>query len=171
MRDEYKRIIITGLPGSGKTTMAKMLLIDYNENDDNFQINREYAFVHGDEILPCNIVKVCRVLDKFVAEHFCIADLMAKELIPPVDLAILLDITEEVCGERIKNRNNHQVHVPFTLQELQEKLTESLTILSDKGIPIIRIDENDEDCISQHKLIGAQLFNFLLGRGCCKINN
>ncbi len=172
MTFKYPRIAITGLPGSGKTTLAKLLLVDCNKRCNVYTVNREYAFVHGDEILPDNIVKVCRVLDKFIAEHFCIADLMAKELLPPVDLIVVLDIPEDVCRGRIKLRGNHQVQTPLSFQILKKEMFNNLKTLSDKGVTIISISEQDEAFINQQKLTGLELMNYLLENGkLLKINS
>ena len=165
MINKYPRIAITGLPGSGKTTLAKLLLVDCDKRCSVYTVNREYAFVHGDEILPGNIVKVCRVLDKFIAEHFCIADLMAKELLPPVDLIVVLDIPEDICKGRIKLRGNHQVQTPLSFQMLKKEMFDSLKLLSKKGVTIISVSEQDETFIHQQKLIGLELMNYLLKNG------
>ena len=172
MINKYPRIAITGLPGSGKTTLAKLLLVNRDKRCNVYIVNRDYAFVHGDEILPNNIVKVCRVLDKFVAEHFCIADLMAKELLPPIDLIVMLDIPEDICRERIKLRGSHQVQTPLSFQMLRKEMLDSLKLLSDKGVTIVSINEQDETFIHQQKLIGLELMNYLLENGkLLKIDN
>ena len=165
MTFKYPRIAIAGLPGSGKTTLAKLLLVDYDKGHNTYTINRDFAFVHGDEILPANIVKVCKVLDKFIAEHFCIADLMAKELLPPVDLIVVLDIPEDICRGRIKLRGNHQVQTPLSFQMLKKEMFNNLKTLFDKGVPIISISEQDESFINQQKLTGSELMNYLLENG------
>lgn len=172
MINKYPRIAITGLPGSGKTTLAKLLLVNRDKRCNVYIVNRDYAFVHGDEILPHNIVKVCRVLDKFIVEHFCIADLMVKEPLPPVDLIVVLDIPEELCRERIKVRGNHQVQTPLSFQMLKKEMFNNLKTLSDKGVTIISISEQDETFIHQQKLTGLELMNYLLENGkLLKIDN
>ncbi|MBO5605481.1 MAG: hypothetical protein J5915_08860, partial [Acidaminococcaceae bacterium] len=103
--------------------------VDYEKGHNSYTMNKEYAFVQGDEILPGNIVKVCKLIDNYIAEHFCIAALLAKENVPPVDLIIVLDIPEVICRNRIKLRGNHQVQMPLSFQTAKEKMSVSLKAL------------------------------------------
>jgi len=154
----YKKIVIVGLPGSGKTSLACALVTE--RINDKFARNKKYAYISGDHLFARNIIKVMSVVDLYVAEHMSLAaklldnNSIARSL---ADIILFLDIPIDICLARITLRENHNVESKLSMAELYNQLKCSVKLLKEREIPVIRVGVEHEKHISEGNLVGVEL--------------
>lgn len=123
----HKKILITGISGSGKSTIANALKeageqsIDLEEIPDLFTMyhkdsrqpvmteyeNHDLAWVQNVE-WTCDVQELKEILHQPTAAHFYAGSAdNIHELIPLFDLVILLQIDEQTFRDRLSNRTNN----------------------------------------------------------------
>ena len=155
------RLGITGLPGAGKTSLSWRLAPRICAENDKHEI----ALIHGDSVLPQNIVSICSVLDRFIVEHICLAQICEKSDVKFIDRLIFLDISPEECQMRCNNRKQHEVGVE-SFEELYEEIYFSIDRLAKaQGILLCRIDQRQQEYILQYDVKGIELVRYLFPGG------
>ena len=150
------RLGITGLPGSGKTSLAYRLAPKISD-----ETIRGIALIQGDSVLTQNILPICKMLDRFVVEHICLAQICARSREQFLEAIVFLDISPAECKLRCNQRKNHDVGV-VSFEELYCEIYASIAQLTDnqKMVSCI-INGAQQDHILEYDLTGVDLMRFL----------
>lgn len=156
-----KRLAIVGLPGSGKTTIARALLVDYDADNESFSRRMDLAYIHGDEVLAENILNICSVVPCFVAEHMCLAQILSMAKEPCIDLVLFLNLAPIICRERFKRRANHLLETEVSLEDLYNEITLCVDNLRRRNISVAEFSLEDEIYVDSAKLTGTKLWHYI----------
>ena len=150
------RLGITGLPGAGKTALSHRLAPKIS----NEKV-REIALIQGDRVLPQNILAICNLLDRFVVEHICLAQLCARSSEQILDAIVFLDISPEECKSRCDRRSEHYVGV-VSFEELYREICSGIANLTNnQEIALCIINGAQQNHIIEYDLTGIDLMRFL----------
>jgi len=152
----FFRLGITGLPGSGKTSLAYRLAPFMGKDT-----KKGIALFLGDDILPENILPICRIVDRFVVEHICLAQICSKGETGILDAIIFLDIFPEECKFRCSQRENHRVGIN-SFEELYKEIRLNIENLIVKHkVLICTVNKLQQQHILEYNLHKKELMNFL----------
>lgn len=114
-----KKILVMGLPGSGKTTLAeiiatKLAAVHWNADDVRRSINSHLTFSHEDRLKQAKTMKW--LADKVVmANHYCVIDFVCPT--PETREAFNINDATVIWVDRIKSgrfEDTNQMFIPPT---------------------------------------------------------
>ena len=150
------RLGITGLPGSGKTSLAyRMAPVARGP------AAKRIALLEGDKILAENIIPICRNIDRFVVEHFCLTQILSDYCEKLVDAMVFLNISPAVCETRCCNRKNHIVE-KVNFEKLYEEIQEyNAKLVNRQNLLACTINLEQQKHILNYDLKKDKLIRFL----------
>ena len=154
----WKRIGITGLPGSGKSLLSKAVLI----SDASGVTGCTIPYISGDALGAHNLGKVCSVLDNYLVEHMSLSNILLHNSGLNLDILIYLDIPWQVCKKRIRTRSGHNVGLPVELAVLEQEIRKEVAELQTKGVCVLTLSLQDEKYICNRDLVGKELLEYLM---------
>jgi adenylate kinase len=146
------KIMITGVPGSGKSTYAKLLTKELgikSFNDKDFVVDADEIELYGSKVKDVDIVKFEKKARKELKgkEEFILEGLLFPETEIEVDLILILEPNEEELEKRMKEREYSDLKIAENIYcQETNYFYELLTGKIDKEkIHVIKMDKEIKD--------------------------